>query len=400
MDYDWLIIGGGIHGVHIAVRLLGEANVDRSRLAIVDPNDDLLAVWRRCTGATGMKYLRSPGVHNIDIGHSSLFDFVGRKRPKPKNFIPPYKRPSLESFNAHCTRVSRSHALPELHVRGLATNCSPTANGVEVLLESGEVLSSRHVVLALGTSHHLALPAWATDRSDRICHVFDPALEDWPNPAERVAVVGGGISAAQVALRLVEAGNPVTVVTRHPWRQHQFDSDPGWLGPKSMKAFSRESRPDRRRSMIIEARHRGSIPADVERGLRAAIEAERLTVIEAEVDGVEQNGQTHTLHIRMAASLVVDRILLATGFSSERPGGALIDRLVDSAGLACASCGYPVVDSALRWHEHIRVSGPLAELELGPVARNIAGARRAGDRIVNSLTGRANEDVRRQPAVG
>jgi hypothetical protein len=44
-----------------------------------------------------------------------------------------------------------------------------------------------------------------------------------------------------------------------------------------------------------------------------------------------------------------------------------------------------IVDPNLRWHPRVFVSGPLAELELGPVSRNIAGARRAGDRIVNAI---------------
>jgi pyruvate/2-oxoglutarate dehydrogenase complex dihydrolipoamide dehydrogenase (E3) component len=386
MDYDWLIIGGGIHGVHIAARLLGEAGVDRERLAIVDPNDGLLAVWRRCTTVTGMKHLRSPAVHNVDIAHSSLFDFVGRRRRKSKTFIAPYNRPSLKSFNAHCDRVSKTYALSERHVRGLATDCSVRPEGVEVSLASGDVLSSRHLVLALGASHHLAYPDWALGHPDRIHHVFDPEFTEWPSSAERIAVVGGGISAAQVALRLVEDGHEVTVVTRHPWRHHQFDSDPGWLGPKLMKAFSREPRPERRRGMIDEARHRGSIPPDVERALRAASEGDRLVVTQAEVEAVERDGTSSTLQLGETTPLVVDRVFVATGFSPSRPGGALVDRLVDTAGLACAPCGYPVVDTALRWHEHIQVSGPLAELELGPVARNIAGARRAGDRIVKSLT--------------
>ena len=59
----------------------------------------------------------------------------------------------------------------------------------------------------------------------------------------------------------------------------------------------------------------------------------------------------------------------------------MVDDLITSASLPCASCGYPIVDESLRWHPGVYVSGPLAELELGPVSRNIAGARRAGDRI-------------------
>ena len=53
MALDWLIIGGGIHGVHIAARLLGESGVAPERLRIVDPGDRLLAHWRSCAATTG-----------------------------------------------------------------------------------------------------------------------------------------------------------------------------------------------------------------------------------------------------------------------------------------------------------------------------------------------------------
>ena len=38
---DWLIIGGGIHGVHIAARLLGESGVapDRLRICLLYTSD-------------------------------------------------------------------------------------------------------------------------------------------------------------------------------------------------------------------------------------------------------------------------------------------------------------------------------------------------------------------------
>ena len=40
---DWLVVGGGLHGVHLAVLLLAEGGVDPDRLAIVDPSSRLLA---------------------------------------------------------------------------------------------------------------------------------------------------------------------------------------------------------------------------------------------------------------------------------------------------------------------------------------------------------------------
>ncbi len=81
-------------------------------------------------------------------------------------------------------------------------------------------------------------------------------------------------------------------------------------------------------------------------------------------------------------AIEVDGVLLATGFEQSRPGGALVSDLIETHALPCAACGYPVVDPHLRWHPSVFVTGPLAELEVGPAARNIAGARRAADRIV------------------
>ena len=94
-------------------------------------------------------------------------------------------------------------------------------------------------------------------------------------PPETVVVVGGGISAGQVALRLLGDGHQVHLVSRHAFREHQFDSDPGWLGPKYMAAFEREPDVARRRQIISEARHKGSVPPDVLSGLKRAMRKRR-----------------------------------------------------------------------------------------------------------------------------
>ena len=119
--------------------------------------------------------------------------------------------------------------------------------------------------------------------------------------------------------------------------------------------------------------------------LRRAIRRDRIKWHEGEVNQVVADHDGLKVGLLPGDELIVDRILLATGFASRRPGGSLVDDLVASATLPCASCGYPIVDSSLRWHPRVYVSGPLAELELGPVSRNIAGARRAGERIVDAV---------------
>jgi hypothetical protein len=51
---DWIVVGGGIHGVHLAVRLVVEGRVPPGRLVIVDPAPTLLHRWHTCTGNTGI----------------------------------------------------------------------------------------------------------------------------------------------------------------------------------------------------------------------------------------------------------------------------------------------------------------------------------------------------------
>lgn len=383
MILDWIVIGGGIHGVHIASSLIGQARVDPERIRIVDPGSRLLERWRTCTQTTGMTHLRSPAVHNLDLSPWSLMEFAKNQTEKSLNcFAPPYDRPNLRLFNAHCDRVIETFGLDELHIRARAMACSVECDSVRVELSNGEAVSAERAVLALGASEQPNWPAWAPRGDSRIDHVFSSSRNPWPTNPENVAVVGGGISAAQVALRLVEEGHRVHLVSRHALREHQFDSEPGWLGPRFMGGFEREKDVDRRRTIITKARHKGSVPPDVREAVQEAIALGRISWHEAGVKSLQVSPEALTLTLEGGAQLRLQRVLLATGFTALRPGGALVDSLVESASLPCASCGYPVVDGSLRWHPRLYVSGPLAELELGPASRNIAGARRAAERLV------------------
>ena len=389
---DWLIIGGGIHGVHIAARLLGESGVAPDRLRILDPCDRLLARWRSCASATGMAHLRSPGVHHLDLDPFSLLHFAGqrkkRKRRRAKLFRPPLDRPSLALFNAHCDRVLETFGLANLHIQDRATKCSVEPDSIGVQLSSGHEIAVQRLVLAIGAGEQPEWPDWAPRSHARVHHVFEPGFDSWPTSSETVVVTGGGISAVQVAIRLVEKGHRVHIVSRHALRQHQFDSDPGWLGPKFIERFRREQDFNRRRVLIAAARHRGSVPPDVRRALRRSIAGGQLLWHEDEVEEFTARRNDIALRLATRTELITERVLLATGFASQRPSGAMVDALIASAALPCARCGYPIVDSALRWHPLIHVSGPLAELKLGPSSRNIAGARRAGDRLIAAVRAR------------
>lgn len=381
MTIKWLIVGGGVHGTHISARLIGEAGVNAEHLRILEPGNRLLSRWRMCTARTGMTHLRSPSVHHLDLDPWSLRHFVGA--PQRGDFAAPYHRPSLRLFNDHCERVIETFGLASLHIQERARHCSIEGDGVVVHTDAGRELRATNLVLALGVGDELAWPEWAPIHDARIQHIFDESV-DWPlsSMPERIAVVGGGITACQVALRLAGEGHQVSIISRHGLRTHQFDSDPGWLGPKHYARFSREPDVGRRRQMISAARYRGSVPPEIRRAIRRSIRTGTIQWFEASVRRAEL--RTRAVHVQLVGgtALRLDRLFLATGFSSRRPGGTMLDRLIKTATLPVAPCGYPIVDRMLRWHPRVYVCGALAELELGPVARNIAGARRAGDRLV------------------
>ncbi|MCP4836972.1 MAG: SidA/IucD/PvdA family monooxygenase [Phycisphaera sp.] len=382
MDLDWLIIGGGIHGVHIATRLITDADISADAVRIIDPGHRLLERWHDCTATTGMTHLRSPSVHHLDVDPLALQRFAGRRKARSGGlFAAPFERPSLALFNDHCEKITERLGLEDLHIRSKAIACTPDGDGIRVRLSDGRIIDARNIVLAVGAGDQPEWPEWAPRRHPRIHHVFENGFSAWPSTPESVLVIGGGISAGQVALRLMTEGHQVSLVSRHALRTHQFDSDPGWLGPRYTAEFQQEPDLERRRAAIARARHRGSVPPDVGRSIKRAIIRKRIDWHQGHVTGIEDHPDGISIKIDPDSDLIVDRILLATGFSRHRPGGTMVDDLIASASLPCARCGYPIVDPSLRWHPGVYVSGPLAELELGPVSRNIAGARRAADRI-------------------
>lgn len=211
-------------------------------------------------------------------------------------------------------------------------------------------------------------------------------------------VVGGGLSAAQTALRLVAAGGRVTLLHRHALRVEQWDADPGWLGPKEMDGFRAIEDRDRRRGVLDAARHRGTMTPEIFRDVCHAERSGRLKVVNGvivaarpPVDAGGHPGAELSLSLAGDPSRVhrlhPGRIILATGFQCGRPGVGWLEELVHAARLPVASCGYPIPGDSLEWAPGLHVSGALAELELGPSARNVSGARVAARRILGIASG-------------
>ena len=384
---DWLVVGGGIHGTHVSHVLTQQLGVPRHRLRVVDPHPSPLYLWLKRTAAVGMQFLRSSMVHHLDVHPFSLKHFASSAPVAPwARFAYPYKRPSLSLFNAHCQRVVDAFALGALRLTATVERLRLKADGTYLAETSEGVLAARRVVLAIG-SDGLHLPAWAeTEKgTGRIVHAFEPSFHpDQLAPSERIVVVGGGITAAQVAMACsAQTETPVVLIQRHAPRIHQLDSDPGWMGPRHLLRFHGTACFQKRRAMIDTARYRGSMPPQVYRALRRALRTGRVEMQQDTITSAHAmpNG---VLRLRGAsgATRTADRVVLATGFAAAPPGGSWLTTLADDLGLPCAPCGFPVVAPDLAWRPGLHVTGALAELEVGPVARNIVGARLAADRLL------------------
>ncbi|NRA44823.1 MAG: SidA/IucD/PvdA family monooxygenase [Oligoflexales bacterium] len=382
-NFDWIIIGGGIHGVHIAASILDKYKDSDPKLGIIDPWPHLLHRWYSHTAATGMSYLRSPAVHNLAIDPFDLQKYGGKKaRYKQVYFRQPYSRPSTNFFKKHSELVIDRFKLKDLHVQAKVEKIVLGNDHVEINCEHGQNLSSQKIVLALGSGDHLNKPDWAATVPNTE-HIFSENFL-WPEKGENrnLVIVGGGISAIQAALYAYTIGFKVHLVTRHELRQFQFDSDPGWLGPKYMAGFLKQKSYEVRRKMISHARHRGSAPQELIASLRKHIADKKINFHHSDVRQAIVNGNEVTVELANDTKIEADMVLLATGFKRERPGGKLVANLLSEYQLPTASCDYPILDAQLRWHPRLFVSGALAELELGPAARNISGARSAARRIV------------------
>jgi glycine/D-amino acid oxidase-like deaminating enzyme len=381
---DWLIIGAGIHGVHLAHVLLQRNGVPRARLGLLDPHEAPLARWRHLTGNVGMSFLRSPSVHHIGLDADDLHRFAQSTAGQwLAEYRDPHHRPGLMLFDAHADGVVRTERLDELLLRGAACGLQRQLSGWRVLTERGAI-DARRVVLAIGRTA-LHRPTWTTGEiGERIAHIFDPDFvrEQMPSSAQ-VVVVGGGISAAQTATALARTSQrSVTLVMRQPMRKSNFDSDSCWNGPKCLTKFHHTHCYQDRRLQLQEGRYRGTMPHDVARDLLQAVAAGRVELKTAEVTSctAAPDSRLH-LHLNTDETLRADRVVLATGFDQARPGSPWLDAVIANEGLPCAPCGYPIPDKTLAWAPGLYVSGSLAELELGATAPNIRGARMAAERL-------------------
>ncbi len=404
-ELQLLIVGGGVHGTFLSHSLTHWAPISRDGVRVLDPHAEPLEYWYRNTRACGMRYLRSPSSHNLDLDFRALrrwarFEAVS----EDQDFIEPYTRPSLRLFNLHTQRVIEENRLGELRIRGRATQIRPYRGGVAVRYEidgGEESVTARLVILALSRAEQPRYPKWAWELIQRgapVEHIFDPVHRgavSRSGPARGdLLVIGGGVTAVQLALSLSkQSGRTVKIVSRHEPRVRMFDSNPCYIGPRCLPSFRETSEYGQRRDILRRERYPGSLPPYVDAELRTAMVDGRVEFIGKQVCGAEISDGCVRLELARHGSgrrsvVEADRVYVATGFHSTRPGGAVVDNLIAESSLPVAPCGYPTPERDLYWGAGVYVAGSLAELELGPASLNIIGAHNAAKLIAPEISAR------------
>ncbi|MDR9366663.1 MAG: FAD/NAD(P)-binding protein [Balneolaceae bacterium] len=385
---DWAIIGGGIHGIFLANALIRHRIANRSDLCILDPNDEPLAEWKRVTTNVGMNYLRSPKVHNLDVDPLSLKHYFRCNECTSDEFMFPNDRPSIRLFNEHADSVIQRSGLHDICRKGFAADIHFEKNHA-VIHSDDESIRAKQVILAVGRSDSLNWPKWAQAAREEgagICHVLDGSFcrDEIPENGE-IIVVGGGMSAAQIAISLADRDRHVTLLSPHSLRQNNYDSNPGWMGPKYLNRFRKIPCFQKRRRVIDGAKNSGTITQDIKWELIKCQNENRCSVC---VDVIKNcavlTDDLMLLNLKSGENIAANHIVLATGYGNQRPGGQLLEKLISRYQLNCSKCGFPITDSTLQWYDRLYVSGTLAELEVGPASGNIIGARMAAEKILRN----------------
>ncbi|HEY2704507.1 MAG TPA: hypothetical protein VGL20_12530, partial [Candidatus Dormibacteraeota bacterium] len=196
-------------------------------------------------------------------------------------------------------------------------------------------------------------------------------------------VVGGGLTAVQLCLGAVERGARPVLLSRAPLRERDFDVRPGWFTYR-LERYQAQPAWDRR-AETLRAERRGSVPA---------AELDDLATCEARAELDSRCGVALREVSWSGTSLDVDgvgadRLWLATGHGYHVAAEPLLDELCRTHPVRVVA-GLPVLTGDCLWPgTAVHVMGGLAALQLGPIARNLAGARIAAERIAAAAGRRA-----------
>jgi thioredoxin reductase len=387
MDTDAVVVGAGPYGLAIAAHLI-------HRGVATQVFGDPMVTWREHMPA-GM-LLKSDGfASSIDAPRDGwrLSDYASREGLPYGDRSP---RVNLENFVRYGLAFQRE-LVPGLDTRGVqALDRAP--GGFVLTLDDGTTLRARRVVVAAGITHFAWVPDSLAFVGERVTH--SSAHRQFEQfSGQRVAVVGAGSSAVEVAGSLLDAGAVVHLVARRDeipfwgvdngdartWRERIRKPSSG-LGPGWRQKFCqdlpdvfRRLPPERRLDVV--RRFLGPVSGA---WMRDKVLGGADLVTGVDVAGASADGE---VTLRLAArdgggarELRVDHVISATGY---RPDLDRLPFLSDDLRAATRRVG--VMPELSRNFESsvpgLYYVGNAAAGSFGPLMRFMVGAEFAAPRV-------------------
>ena len=392
------IIGGGIHGVSIAIRLLREIPTAANRLAIVDRYPLPLTQWRRKTERQGMTFLRSPAVHHITPDALGIVEYAERHN-RTDEFAPPYAQPSTQLFWDFCrtmlTELAAYRVYHQFEVAKLRWDKGAGKFPFRLISTNHTGFRSSCVILAIGADDCAYIPPeftqWQRKYPKTVLHAsqFTVDSKDKRDSGGKIVIVGGGLTAGTLARNLGERGHNVVLIARKELKTEQFDFPPIWLGPKALTEFANETDFRRRYDIIQQNRGEGSITPDIMETLVSTsnIDLYPKTCIR-NIVATEESASAQRLQIETTRSTITDvsRVILATGYQFDLRRYGFLKELISKYQMPLVR-GLPCLDGDLQLRpvQNLFGSGTIAQLQVGPASGNIAGASLAYERLRETL---------------
>lgn len=171
----WTIIGGGIQGTTIALKLLS-LGLPIHKLSIIDPHERLCQRFDDYAHRIEMPYLRSPIVHHVHPQPFHLKQFA-KINHYTNAFYGPYQRPELNMFINHVKQSVSNADLKQCHIMATVNAISQHQNQWYLTLSNQQQLITDCVILAIGSTNTLYIPDVLLNQK-HVTHIFDHQLND------------------------------------------------------------------------------------------------------------------------------------------------------------------------------------------------------------------------------
>ncbi len=433
-SYDICIVGSGPAGLAClsAIRepysldVLNDEQIERAHtffrrqkkadtlsVCIVDPHSSWMQKWNKSFATLQIEHLRSPA-----LAHPNLFDanallayavehgrvdelhesgLFDRKEllPLGQSQIGLWKLPSARLFRDFCDDLSQRLKHGFLQGSAVHVEHSDSSSRFQLTVQTTNdehvLVGTDHLILAMGPIGRPIWPSFLSHirSSPRVCQWTDMAsiLEHSPRS---VLVLGGGLTAVQVAQRCAKTARQVVLCSRRTLSSRHFDIPVEWfdkrLTNKCLYDFYHLS-VDERLALLKGTRGGGSVPPgymkDLERleqeGLLHRVVGTPKILCEDIEDGKYIRTQIGD------HSFDFDAIILACGYQPDCESHSLIQSIQKMHPELEIHGGFPAVTEDLQIAPHMFVVGALSSLYTGPDAANLMGIRRASQVVANQL---------------